>query len=175
MIHTAADHTIPLVKIKVNKRQVPCWNEQCTTATKEAKHAFNRYKKHKTLVNKIEHNKNKAVAKRVYKDAKQNFWLKFVSTLNVNTPPTLIWKKIQRIQGKFKSTNVKRHIKQNNIIFSDPYEIANELFETFDKNSSNKNYSQEFLEFKEKSTPFSDTDNREFNSIENSYLKNLRN
>ena len=116
IISKAADLSIPNIKIKTGRTQVPWWNDQCEAALKASKHAFNRYKKHNTITNKIEHNKRKAILRKTLKDTKKNYWLQFTQTLNAQTPSTVIWKNIRRIQGKIKSNRITVLKNENNKI-----------------------------------------------------------
>lgn len=91
-----------------------------------------------------------------------------MSELDVNTPASVILKKIQRIQGKYKSTKISM-LKDNNKKIFESQEIADKLAQTFAENSSNENYDQDFLQYKNSySTKYNqqqveDLDNSVFN------------
>ena len=144
-IYTAANAAIPIIKIAKRKNQVPWWNDNCSSAMKEAKHAFNKFKKHSTPENKMEHNRTRAIYRRTLKETKKNYWLNFVNSLNANTPSAIVWQNIQRIQGKFKPNNINILINEEKKIISNSDEIADELAKTFAKNSSDENYQNSFL------------------------------
>ena len=68
-----------------------------------------------------------------------------------------VWKKIKTIEEKrFQPTTT---IKENNQVINKPIEIANIFAETFAENSSDKNYSYEFLKFKNYREPLENPTN----------------
>ena len=150
VIRQSANIAIPTKKIKPMKKQVPWWNSECEEALKVSKHAFNRYKKHKTVENKIEFNKQRAKCRRVFKSSKTNHWLEFVQTLNGNTPSTTVWQKVSRIQGNIKYSRINGILNENGEKVSDPTQLANLFAKIFTKNSSDLNYDPKFLEYKNK-------------------------
>lgn len=53
IIIRAAKEAIGLTTAQKEKKLVPWWNDQCKETKKLAKHAFNRYKKYKSVENMI--------------------------------------------------------------------------------------------------------------------------
>ena len=77
--------------------------------------------------------------------------------MNHQTPVKDVWKKIKSIERKrFQPTTV---IKENNQVINKPIEIANIFAETFAENSSDKNYSYEFLKFQNSREPLVNSTN----------------
>ncbi|XP_078032735.1 uncharacterized protein LOC144467694 [Augochlora pura] len=70
----AADNSIPKTAPNTNRKHntVPWWNKECETATKEAKHAFNRHKKHPTTENLIKFKKLRAIARKTIRQKNSN-------------------------------------------------------------------------------------------------------
>ena len=69
IIIEAANDSIPITRLSNCKNSIPWWNEECENAIKSAKQAFNKYKKHKNLQNKIEYKRLNALSKRVVKSS----------------------------------------------------------------------------------------------------------
>ena len=57
--------------------------------------------KHPTLANRIKYKKLRGVSQRIQKDAQSTSWVKYVSSVNSNTEPGKIWKKVDKIKGKY--------------------------------------------------------------------------
>lgn len=148
VIRSAADKAIPKSKGNSSKRGVPWWNDECEITNREAKHAFNVFKKHKTLENKIEYKKRRAIARRTIKTRKRDSWRSFISSINQSTPSDAAWRAINRIQGR-KSSSIAAFLVTDDGVTKDSHDdMANLLANTFAENSSDANYSSEFLELK---------------------------
>ena len=157
----AARASIPLYKQK-NLVRVPWFTAECREAIKNRKRAQRRYFKFPCCDNYIKYKKEKAKCKFIIKQAKTSSWRSYVSTLTTNASTKSVWKKIRKIKGK---ENIpKCHLKKNDEIVSDAKEQANYLAETFSKNSSSSNYSENFQKIKrtkEKQKPNFSSDNLE--------------
>lgn len=162
----AASKTIPKTSTISNKsaKQTPWWNTDCETNIKNAKHAFNVFKKHPTLDNKITYKRLRCLARRTVKNSKKESWRNFVGSINNQAPIKAIWNKINQIRGSKKSTYIQSLTTSQNKITSNPTEIANTLAETYAKNSNDSNSDDAFLNYKNntESMPenqiFTDTD-----------------
>lgn len=130
------------------------WNEECENAIKNAKKALNRFKKKKTDENKTEHKRCKAIVKITVKNSKINSWLKYLGTVTSDTPLKEVWEKIKAIKVK-PSSNIPALI-QNGQIISEKSSIANILPGSFAANSSDSNFSEDFLQFKNSSKDLPD-------------------
>ncbi len=75
-------------------RSVPWWNDECNDAIKRSKRAFNKYKKHNTLENKIEYKKMRAKARRIIIESKAKSWTVFVSSISASNNIKDSWNKI---------------------------------------------------------------------------------
>lgn len=147
MLKQAADQSIPkTVHTKRNNiYKVPWWNNDCNTAIKDAKRAFNKFKKHKTLENLIAYKKYRAVARTTIRQNKKQSWINFLTSLNSSTPSKIVWNKIKAIQGSLRYSDTINLTRYDNSIITDNQETANVLAEAFVKNSSNSNYDKKFL------------------------------
>ena len=148
LITKAADLSIPKTSTGLHKHEVPWWNEEVEKSIKDKKHAFNVFKKHKTIENKIEMKKMRARARWKCKQNRRNSWRDYLSSLKYNTPSATSWGKINKIQGSSTSPKINALVKEDETIISDPIDMANEIADSFAKNSSDSNYNSKFLEHK---------------------------
>lgn len=70
------------------------------------------------------------------------------SSININTPPSQIWEKIRNIR-RIKTISQTTTIFKNNQTITYPQEIVEAFAEKFSYNSSNDNYTETFLRYKE--------------------------
>lgn len=148
------------------KKTTPWWNTECHEATKQLKTALNRYKKSKNLEDLINLKKCRAISRRTILSSKKKSWEDFTSTIDLNTPPTKIWEKIRKIKGN-RSTKLTTTIIKDNQAVTSPQGIADTLAKSFQYNSSNQNYKDSFIKYKEtvESTKLSiENDNSDINS-----------
>ncbi|XP_063381153.1 uncharacterized protein LOC134667662 [Cydia fagiglandana] len=143
------------------KNLVPWWNEECKIAIKEAKKAQRLYYKcakndHDSKL-KIDYKKKRSKARRLLKDSSRNYWEKFISSINSQTPIGILWKKIQKINKKNIrwDTIVLQHL--DGILSADPVANADLLAKTFASNSSSIFYN--FKASQEVQSKFDITDN----------------
>lgn len=144
----AADKAIPKTKSKIGNKNLPWWNEECEHAIKEAKRAFNKYKKRNTFSNKLEFQVKRAISRRTIRKSKRIAWIDYISSLKKNTPNDDMWKKIKSINGKNKQTKIMYVSTSEDTCISNPKEIANLMGKMFMKNSSDSNFNEEFLKNK---------------------------
>ena len=98
---TAGLQSIPKSSGIFKRRPVPWWSEKCRIAHRAMRAAFTRYRKHRTDYYFIQYRKYRAKFRRQIKEARRESWSKFVSSINSNTPSSVIWKKMRKIAGKF--------------------------------------------------------------------------
>ena len=80
-ILSAAEIAIPKRSVKLKKKEVPWWNDKCAEVLKLFKKAKNRYRRHKSIDTKIEHNRLRALLKKTYKDSQKESWLYYISSI----------------------------------------------------------------------------------------------
>ena len=141
----AAQRSIPFHKGKKFQR-VPWFSADCKTAIHERKKAQRKFFQNPSVENLINFKRLKAKSKFIIKQAKITSWKSYVSTINNNTSTKTVWKKIQKIKGR--EPNPRCHLKKNDELITDNKEHANYLAETFSKNSSSNNYSNNFRKIK---------------------------
>lgn len=140
--------TIAVGKTKSSKRQpVPWWNNEIAQALTLSKHAFNVYKKHKTIDNLIIFKNLRAKSRQLIKKGKRDSWKKYVASINPSTPIGDIWNKVRRIKGTKYFRGIDT-LSYNNQMHSNKVAIPEILADIYELNSSDSNYSISFLEYK---------------------------
>ena len=124
-------------------KHTPWWNEQCSEAVRNYKHAFNRYKKRNSQENLVNFKKYRAISRKTIKDSKKQSWLRYVTTLNSSTPSAEVWKKIRTIKGNKTYHTIPALERKNNTPTTDLETIAELQASTFQQTSSNNNHSSE--------------------------------
>lgn len=144
----AAEKSIPKTEPKVRKKTVPWWNTDVYNKIKTKKTLFNRYRKHKTPENLLAFKQARACARNAIRQAKENSWKLYVSSMTPEVPMTEVWRKVRAIAG----TNAYKPLtcikKEDGTLTQDLPEITEVLANQFASVSSNKNYDYEFLHTK---------------------------
>ena len=139
---------IPMTSPFHKKRSKPWFDEDCKAAKRERNKANRLNKRYPCLANAMKAKVANAKARRTFKKKKRESWKNYVSTINSRTPTNKVWSMIRKITGK----NIPSHLlhlkdKKGNLI-TNKEQIANTIGETFAKNSSSANYSEEFRKVK---------------------------
>ena len=143
----------------VNKIPVPWFNQTCKKVYTERKRAERALKRNHNEANKIAFRRLNAICRRTFKQAKKEAWMRFVSSINVETTLGQIWKKVNKIKGKY-SKNPKPLLKKPNGEITDDTKTTSQIFaEAFASVSSEENYPLKF--FNRKKTE--ERKNMEFN------------
>ena len=125
------------------KKNKPWFNSECKEIIKQRKAALKNFKKQPTTSNLLIYKQQRAKARKTIKESKRKCWQEFVQGMNISTKPKTVWKIIRKISGKQDPMPIK-HLLAQNIKVTEKKAIANQLAETFSKNSSSKNYSKQF-------------------------------
>ena len=96
----------------------------------------------------IVHNKTKAVCIRVFLESQCQSWIEFTSELNRNTPITKIYNKINRVNGKKKSSQIINLVNNEGENLTEMSDISNELAFTFAANSHDNNFHPDYKNIK---------------------------
>ena len=133
----AAEKSIPLTDPSADpKYRKYWWTEDCTTALREKRKAFNKYKKKiGNIPLFIEYKKCKAKLRYTLNQALIEAWRKFTSTLKSDTPSSIVWKHLQLLMNKrkiFKSIVLK----VNNSFIHSPEQVAETLAQDFSSRGS---------------------------------------
>ncbi len=99
-IIASAENSIPKFSPISNKKNVPWWNQDCSAAIKTKNRALNAAKKHPNQENLSQFKIARAKARRTVIESKRKCWQNFVSSINLKTSSTLMWKKIGNMANK---------------------------------------------------------------------------
>ena len=144
----AANQSIPKTSTKIKKPPVPWYNNEIATAQQARNRAERALRHQYSIENKISYNRAKARCRYQIKKAKQESWRNYLSSINQFTPLSSIWKKVQKISGKFSPTPPPILKTPNNVIIQDVGDVANMLAESFSRTCSLNNCAPEFQRYK---------------------------
>ena len=143
LITDKAIEFIPRTSGLPSRPVVPWWSKKCAIARKYTRTCFRRYLRAHRILDKVAYSKALAKQKQLFKQAKRNSWLKYISSLTSKESDSEIWKKIRKLQGKFIPSPLPvLHVDGSEI--SEPREVAQVLARHFSNVSSSKHYSREF-------------------------------
>ena len=125
------------------KKNRPWFNSECKKAIKDRKAALRKFEKQLTTCNCNKYKQLRTKTRKTINEAKKKCWQEFIQKINISTKPKTIWKMIRKISGKYNPMPIKHLLVQNTKI-TEEKAIANQLAETFSKNSSSENYSKQF-------------------------------
>ena len=141
----AAKESIPISSgMKNNKTPIPWWNEECKKVSLEKKRAERALKRNENIPNKIAYRRCVAVCRKTYKEAKTSSWKEYVSTINVNTTLAKVWKRINKIRGKFTPHPPPLLKDPAGNLTDDPLQTSEMFAETFSDVSNEESYSLNF-------------------------------
>jgi len=146
------------------------WTSSCNNSNREMKQALHRYKRHKgDLQLWIDFKKKRAIFRKTIKEEKANSWRKYVQSINCQTSPTEVWRKVKRLSGSHSTRTIILRTGQG--IITDDNQIATLLAEQFAKQCSGVTDNPIFLQHREmcESTPIHFTPG----AIQQSYNKNI--
>ena len=131
-----------------NRRYYPktWWTQECKEAYKQRERSYRVYKRTGLVNDKITWKRNRAIATRTFRKAKQESWREYVSTLNVGTSSREIWKAVNKIRGR--NTREIHMLKVGDRMYSEVEEIVEILAESFATVASEKSYEDKFLQYK---------------------------
>jgi len=166
-IINAAEKSIPKTGSTFRSRPVPWWNDQCKQAIAAQKRAFRRYRRSSSLTDKVEYNRLRAIARYTIKQARKTSWETYIGTITQETSPSKVWKKIQKISGKYSPTP-QPILEVNGNIVTDPTQVANMIGTSLAETSSAYSYNEDFKKYKtaeeRKELNFNDSTHSGYNS-----------
>ena len=109
---------------------VPWWNANCANLKKEHLKAQKQANRRPTVSNKIKYKRLRAMFQRMQKDSQNFSWKKYVSTLNSNTEDAKVWKKVDKIKGKYQPKPPPT-LKINGTALIKPKEVTTALAEHY--------------------------------------------
>ena len=172
-----AENNIPLTSPFHGKCSKPWFDDECKAVKRERNKANRLNRRYPCLSNHIKVKVANARAKRTFKRKKKESWKNYVSSINSRTPTKKIWNMIAKITGK----NIPGHLLHIKDSSSGEYitnkeDIANKIGETFKKNSSSENYTEEFRNIKkrEEENPIDFTTNKDLTYNKKFRLRDLK-
>ena len=144
----SASASMPLSTGVSARRPVPWWNDECRAAFRARLRAERALRRQHTVMNVVTFQKLRATCRVVFRRAKKKSWQDFLSSINSRTSLHKIWKKVQKISGKFSPSPppVLRAPDGSNIV--DPFAVATLIAEAFASVSHPDNYNLAFRRFR---------------------------
>ena len=133
-IREAAEESIPKSDGYYKTCPVPWWSNRCEMVKRERNKAEKRMLRNPTMANKMEYKRLRGITKRIFKDAKTTSWKSYVSSLNSNADSSSVWKKVNKIKGKY-SPRQAPSLKVNNVTINNPQEVAEVFADHFSRTS----------------------------------------
>lgn len=152
-IHDAACNNIPMTRGNARKRKVPWWNKEVEASIKNRRKALWKLRRHRNRnTNRIslvmDLRRCHYAAYKVIKKAKRESWEKFLNSINDDSDPNELWRKMNLLCGKKKSKGIS--LVDGDSIITNEETIAERLANFFYEQSASSNYPKEFMEKKSK-------------------------
>ena len=135
--------SIPKTAGKPRRPLVPWWNNNCALSRKIARASYKRYRRRPVIINRVIYRRNLAKQKKVFKEARRECFILYISELKYNSPLSLVWDRVGKLLGKF-SPSPLPVLKINLVVVSDAREVAEAFARHFSNISSPNHYSPEF-------------------------------
>lgn len=150
IIFEAASNNIPKTSGTTRKRKVPWWNKEVKASIGNRRKALRRLRacknntKRKGLV--VDLRRSHHMASKIIKTAKRESWEKFLNSINDESDPKELWRKMNLLCGKKKINHTS--LIDGDKIITDDETIAERLANYFYKQSATCSYPKEFTEKK---------------------------
>lgn len=149
MVVEAARQSIPRTSGKTGRKAVPWWSSEVELAIKKRRKALRALQKarrtekgREEAAARFQEERNKC--REIIKDAKSSSWNSFLDGINSSTSTTELWRRINALAGKRRSSGFGMQI--DGSFSDDPLAIGNALGGYFENISSVNEYPPEFLE-----------------------------
>ncbi|GIY86509.1 putative RNA-directed DNA polymerase from transposon X-element [Caerostris extrusa] len=90
----AAAKSIPMTVGKLPKQNKPWWNQECSTAHKDQKRAWDRFRRYPTSENLLRFKHLKAVARRIRRQSQRASWQKYVGGIQGQISSKKLWQRL---------------------------------------------------------------------------------
>jgi len=144
----AARESIPVVTIKERPKTVPYWNKQCDDAIKARNRAQRKARLSQDINDACNFRRLRGVAQRVLKNKSRDHWESYCSTLNSSTKLSAVWRMSKKMLGNKSSFTIPT-LKSNNKSYITNADKANLIAEVLPNASSDKNYTEEFVQHRQ--------------------------
>ena len=136
---------------KPRRPVVPWWNDACALSRKIARTCYKRYRRYPCLVNKITYKRALAKKKKIFKQARRESFIKYISELKYDSPLSLVWNRIRKLQGKF-SPSPLPILRVDDLLLSEAGDVAKTFGRHFSNISSALHYSPAFRNIRNNTT-----------------------
>ena len=143
--------SIPRTTSRPRRPVVPWWNQECAISRKITRQCYKRFRRYPCLVNKIIYRRALAKQKKIFKEARRNSFIKYISELKYDTPISQVWNRVRKLLGKFVPSPLPI-LRINGTLLSDAIEVAEAFATHFASISSALHYPPTFRAIRE-STP----------------------
>ena len=155
---------IPKTIGKPRRPVVPWWNNDCAISRKVTRSSYKKYRRYPCLINKLIYRRALAKQKKIFKKARRDSFIRYISELKYDAPMNLVWERIRKLQGKFVPRPLPV-LKVNGLLISDLKDVAEAFARHFSDISSVLHYTPEFRNVRESTTiiPPSGTSSESYN------------
>ncbi|MCL4122680.1 UNVERIFIED_CONTAM: hypothetical protein GTU68_008920, partial [Idotea baltica] len=101
LLLSASKSAIPLSSPSPLHKIVPWWSDKCREAVALKKKATRRYQRKKSMANRVELQRCKALCRKTLKEEQRASFRRYVSAINKRTPVAKVWERVGRITRKF--------------------------------------------------------------------------
>lgn len=146
-IISAAESSIPRTSDKNGPKSVVWWNENVKAAVKLRRKCLRALRRldaenpNRALALEQFHKARSACRKQI-NEAKMSCWEDFVESICPSSQSSQIWNKINRLQGKRKSSTITLNLSEG--MTNDGQKVAEALADEYESKSSNSNYPEKF-------------------------------
>ena len=149
-ILSAVDSSIPNTKGGLKTKCVPWWTPDLGRNRREKNDKLRQYRRSSLIFHKIEFMRARAKFRKSVKESRRQSWQDFVSSINAQTPIAKIWKKVDKIRGKY--TTSSPILNGPNGQVADRLEVANIFGQSLGSISRGSQH-PDFLRIKDRYTP----------------------
>ncbi|CAF3471748.1 unnamed protein product [Rotaria socialis] len=122
------------------------WNEECDRAVRKRKSSLRKYHKFPSDFNFVLYKKDRAYARYVIKQAKQDSWRNFVQSISYKNGSQQLWGRIKALKtGKGVQKAITLRDQRDGVYVADPVKTSKIFAEHFALVSSIKNYQEPFV------------------------------
>jgi len=124
VLRNAADANIPRKCGRMARPPVPWWNAECDDAKRERTRAERALRRNYNVDNKIRYNRARAVCRTVFNRCRRQSWLEYLNSINSRTSINSVWKKVQKLSGKFRTQPSPMIVDDTNTLQREPMAVA---------------------------------------------------
>jgi hypothetical protein len=139
---------MPRSSIRPRRVSVPWWTDECRDAIRARKRALKQFQIHPIQDNLVSFEHLHVASRRTIRSVKRRSWKAYVSSLSHSTPTDVVWQRLHRMSGKYKSI-IFPGLSVNGVAITSQFDVANALAASFASVSSSDRYDPIFLRIKD--------------------------